>query len=334
MVAGDGMSPGGEKSGTVGLGLNKAAVAIVREMILHAEQLGLAVTVLENGATIVDAGVVAPGSMKGGLRFAEACLGGLGTVALTHVEIGDLWLPAVTVVADQPAISCLGSQYAGWQVSDEGFFAMGSGPGRALARREELFKTLGYVETADEAVLLLEGNTVPGTAVAANVAQKCGVSPDKLYLVIARTASLTGSVQIAARVVETGMHKLHTLGFDVGSVMSGTGTCPLAPIAKSDTRAIGRTNDCVLYGGRAFFTVRTDDAAIRAVIEQVPSSSSADYGTPFYDLFLRYNKDFYRIDPHLFSPAEVFINNVESGTTFHAGTLNASILRASLLPEV
>ena len=207
---------GGAMDGQIGLGLNMAAAAIVRGMIAQAERLGLAVTALENGTTVVDAGVVAPGSLQGGLRFAEACLGGLGAVTLTHVEIDDLWLPAVTVAADQPAISCLGSQYAGWQVADEGFFAMGSGPARALARREELFTALGYVETADQAVLLLEGSTVPGTAIAANVAQKCGVRPDQLYLVIARTASLAGSVQIAARVVETGMHKLHTLGFDVG----------------------------------------------------------------------------------------------------------------------
>jgi methenyltetrahydromethanopterin cyclohydrolase len=324
--------------GVTDLGLNDAAVRIVRSMMEQAARLGLAVTTLGNGATVVDAGALVPGSLQGGLAFAEACLGGLGRVALTHVEFGDLWLPAVTVAADRPAVSCLGSQYAGWQIkAPEGappFFAMGSGPARALARREEIFEDIGYAETATSAVLLLEGNALPGDAVAADVAAKCGVSPDQLYVVIARTASLAGSVQISARVVETGMHKLHALGYDVGTVIAGTGTCPLAPIARSDTRAIGRTNDCVLYGGRAFFTVAADDAAIAAVIEQVPSSASKDYGTPFYDLFKRYDNDFYKIDPHLFSPAEVFINNVTSGTTFHAGRPNPDVLRASLLPPV
>jgi len=318
---------------TGGLELNRAAAEIVRGMAASAGRLGVRVTTLANGATVVDAGVATPGGLQAGLRFAEACLGGLGTVALTHQQVGDMWLPALDVVADQPAVSCLGSQYAGWQVKGDGFFAMGSGPARALARREDVFEAIGYAESADEAVLLLEGSALPTAEVAAGVAAKCGVTTERLYLVIARTASLTGSVQIAARVVETGMHKLHTLGYDVRQVVAGSGTCPLAPIAKNDMRAIGRTNDCVLYGGRAWYTVTGSDEAIKAVIEQMPSTASKDYGTPFYDLFKRYDGDFYKIDPHLFSPAEVFITNSATGNTYHAGRLNPEVLRASLITE-
>ena len=59
---------------------------------------------------------------------------------------------------------------------------------------------------------------------------------------------------------------------------------------------------------------------------------SRDYGTPFYDIFQRYNKDFYAIDPLLFSPAEVRLTSTESGRTFHAGQLNQDVLRASCYP--
>ena len=140
-----------------------------------------------------------------------------------------------------------------------------------------------------------------------------------------------GSVQVAARVVETGLHKMLEVGFDIGTVLSGFGTCPLAPIAQDDLRAIGRTNDAVLYGGRAWYTVRTEDTHIETFIEKLPSSASRDYGTPFFDLFQRYGGDFYKIDPLLFSPAEVYVNNQTSGRTFHVGELNLDMISKTLL---
>ena len=108
-------------------------------------------------------------------------------------------------------------------------------------------------------MLVLEGRTLPSDAVAEGVAAKAGVKPDGLTFAIAPTASIAGGVQIVARVIETGLHKMETLGFDVTQVVSGIGTAPLPPIAKSDTRAIGRTNDCVLYGGQARYMIRTSD---------------------------------------------------------------------------
>jgi methenyltetrahydromethanopterin cyclohydrolase len=175
-------------------------------------------------------------------------------------------------------------------------------------------------------VLALESRKLPSEQVAEWVAKKCRVSTDQLYLLVAPTASLVGSVQIAARVVETGLHKMHVIGFDLYSVLSGFGICPLAPVAAEDLRAIGRTNDAVLYGGRAWYTVRGDDAQIEEWVVKLPSSASKDYGTPFYELFQRYQGDFYKIDPSLFSPAEVFLNNVVTGRSFHAGRVNLDII--------
>jgi methenyltetrahydromethanopterin cyclohydrolase len=122
---------------------------------------------------------------------------------------------------------------------------------------------------------------------------------------------------------------MDTLGFDVRKVVSAIGIAPLPPVAKSDMRAIGRTNDCVLYGAQARYTARADDDELASLIERLPSSSSADYGTPFYDIFKRYDNDFYKIDPLLFSPAAVWLTSVTSGHTFHAGRVNADVLRAS-----
>jgi methenyltetrahydromethanopterin cyclohydrolase len=179
-------------------------------------------------------------------------------------------------------------------------------------------------------VLVLEGRTLPTDEVAAWVAARAGVAGSAIMFAVAPTASVAGGVQIVARVLDTGLHKMDALGFDVTRVMSAMGTAPLSPIAQSDLRAVGRTNDCILYGGQARFLVDADDGELAALAERLPASASADYGTPFYDIFKRYDNDFYKIDPMLFSPAEVWLTSATSGRTFHGGHLDADVLRASL----
>jgi methenyltetrahydromethanopterin cyclohydrolase len=224
----------------------------------------------------------------------------------------------------------MAAQYAGWAIKREKYFAMGSGPARALAVVEKLYEKLAYRDSADVAVIVLEGRQLPTDEVANYIAGKCGINPTNLMVLIAPTASVAGSIQISARVVETGLHKMVELGFDVRQIVSGYGTAPIATVDKDDLHAIGRTNDCILYSGQVYYTVRADDAALATLVERIPSSASSDYGQPFYRLFKQYG-DFYKIDPLLFSPAQVTINNLTSGKIYRAGRLNADVLGASLL---
>jgi methenyltetrahydromethanopterin cyclohydrolase len=320
--------------GMTDLGMNQRAVELADAMVDEAALLRVRSKTLRNGARVIDAGIESDGGYGAGLALSEICMGGLGDVACTTARIGGEEWPAVLVTTDHPAVSCMASQYAGWAISVDKFFAMGSGPLRAHARVEkELFEKLAYRETASAGVLVLEGRTEPTEAVAAWVAEKAGLEPSRITFVIAPTASLAGGVQISARILETGLHKMETLGFDVRRVVSGYGVAPIPPVAKNDLRAIGRTNDCILYGGQARYTVRASDDELAALAPKVPASASRDYGTPFYEIFQRYEGDFYKIDPLLFSPAEVWLTSVESGRTFHAGRLNAEILEASLHPK-
>jgi len=313
------------------LGMNDRAYALANKYIARADELRIAVQTLANGARVLDAGVNVPGGFGAGRALAQLCMGGLGHVEFTSLTIGgDSW-PGVNVWTDHPAESCMASQYAGWAINPDGFFAMGSGPLRAKARVEkELFSKVPYAEAATRGVLVLEGRTLPTEAVAAWVAGKAGLAADGLIFAVAPTASLAGGVQIVARVLETGLHKMETLGFEVTRVVSAMGTAPLPTPAKSDMRGIGRTNDCILYGGQARYVVRADDAELADLATRLPACASADYGTPFYDIFKRYDNDFYKIDPMLFSPAEVWLTSAASGRTFHAGRLDPDVLRRSL----
>lgn len=308
------------------ISVNQGASKIVDEMLLRREELGIGVLELENGAVVIDAGIKMLGSLAAGKLFSEACLGGLGSVGFSMDE-----RLMVHVSVNQPAISCMASQFAGWAIKVEDYFAMGSGPARALAKVEKkLFEDLKYEDSYEKAVIVLETRKMPNEKVADFIAGKCGVDPSGLHMLVAPTASLVGSVQISARIVETGMHKLHELGFDIHKAVSGSGSAPIAPVAKNDLEAMGKTNDCVLYGGRTIYFVDADDSEVEKIINEVPSIASRDYGLPFLELFLKYEKDFFKIDPKLFSPAEVSVNNVRTGKFFHAGMVNEGMLEKSL----
>ena len=159
------------------LGMNERAWALVDAAAARARELRIDVQTLPGGARVVDAGVHAPGGLGAGRLLAELCMGGLGHIDFVPLTIGDEPLQGVQVWTDHPAEACMASQYAGWAIDPEGFFAMGSGPLRAKARVEkELFGKLGYVEEAARGVLVLEGRTLPGDEVAAWVGGK--VRPD------------------------------------------------------------------------------------------------------------------------------------------------------------
>jgi methenyltetrahydromethanopterin cyclohydrolase len=311
------------------LSLNARARALADRLADDADALRIAVRTLLGGTRAIDCGSEVPGGLEAGRRFAEITMGGLGSVAFTPVVVADRSMPGLTVVTDHPALACLGAQYAGWQIKRDDYFAMASGPGRALIRAEDLYDDLDADEQASTAVLCLETRDEPPEAVAAHVAERAGVEPGELTLLYAPTASIAGGVQVAARVVETALHKLHELDFDVRRVASGFGTCPLPPVAKDDGAAIGRTNDAVLYGGQVELTVDAPDEELEAIVERVPSSASEDHGEPFGAVLKRADWDFYKIDPLLFSPAEVRLVSVGSGRSFHAGRVEPDVLERS-----
>ncbi len=113
--------------------LNALAADIADGMEENAGVLRVRVQRLGNGARVIDAGVETPGGLDAGLALSEICMGGLGTVTYTPVSLGSEAWPGLTVWTDHPAVSCMASQYAGWAISVDKFFAMGSGPLRAHA---------------------------------------------------------------------------------------------------------------------------------------------------------------------------------------------------------
>ena len=310
------------------LSMNERAGALVDAMVADAGALGIEVRTLDSGARLVDCGVRARGGLQAGIVFAAACMGGLGRVDPVPVVVERAW-PGVGVSVDDPAAACLAAQYAGWKLENGDFFAMASGPGRALARAEDLFDELAWREQADRAVLCLETRQDPPREIVDKVAERCGVEASAVTFLIAPTASVCGSVQISARVVETALHKLHELGVDPARVRQGWGCCPIAPVAKNDPAAIGRTNDAVLYGGTVHLWLEGTDDEVADLAQRLPSAASDAFGTPFGELLEAADWNFYDIDPMLFSPAAATLTSTESGRAHHGGELAPEVLERS-----
>ena len=311
------------------LSMNERAGALVDALAADADALGIEIRTLQDGARVIDCGAQARGGLAAGLGFAAACMGGLGRIDAVPVTVGDRTWPGVGVAVDDPATACLAAQYAGWKLEHEKFFAMASGPGRALARAEDLFGELSWREQAGRAVLCLETRQDPPAEVVAKVSERCSVAPSAVTFLIAPTASICGSAQISARVVETALHKLHQLGVDPARVRQGWGCCPLAPVAADDPAAIGRTNDAVLYGGTVHLWLEASDEEAADLARRLPSSTSEAFGTPFGELLAAADWKFYDIDPMLFSPAAVTLTSTESGRAHHGGGLAADVVERS-----
>ena len=167
-------------SGVAGFGLNERAWRWRNTRSRASAELRIAAHTLTNGARVLDLGVDVEGGLAAGQLLAELCMGGLGHVDFVPLPIdGESW-PGVQVWTDHPAVACMASQYAGWAMTPEGYFAMGSGPLRARARVErELFEKLGYAEDAARGVLVLETRTLPTAEVAAWVAGRRDCRPTR-----------------------------------------------------------------------------------------------------------------------------------------------------------
>jgi methenyltetrahydromethanopterin cyclohydrolase len=309
--------------------LNRNAQRIADGMIEDADRLGISHSRGSLGEHLIDAGAEQRGGIEAGLRIVEICIGGLGNVSAALN--GGKWPYSIDVRSSQPVLACLGSQYAGWNLSFEKYFAMGSGPVRALARVEPLFDEIAYREPeAATSVVILEASTPPPAAIVEKVSKATGLAPDRLTFIYAPTQSLTGSVQIVGRVLEVALHKAHDLKFPLDNIVDGAGRAPIPAPHPDFLRAMGRTNDAIIYGGTVQLFVKGSAQAAQDLAEQLPSHTSRDHGQPFADIFKKFKGDFYAIDPRLFSPAEVIVTAIETGDTFRGGAIHNAMLEQSL----
>jgi methenyltetrahydromethanopterin cyclohydrolase len=312
------------------ISINKQVKPLVEHLIESHEKLNLSITESSGGAKIIDAGIKTTGCLEAGRIITEICMGGLGTVSLSMTNNTPNWPLSIHVHSTDPVLSCLGSQYAGWSLSfvqnDDNFSALGSGPCRALAGKEEIFEDIGYEDKFFSTVVVLEVDQNPPQEIIDKIVDDCGISEKNLTVILTPTRSLCGTTQVVGRVLEVGLHKVHELGFPIDKVVDGFGSAPLPPPAPDFLIGMGRTNDAILYGGLVHLYVDTPNDDAEELAKRLPSSTSSDYGRPFSEVFKEYKYDFYKIDKMLFSPAKVIVSSLKTGKSFTGGKIDLSLM--------
>jgi methenyltetrahydromethanopterin cyclohydrolase len=315
------------------ISVNAQATRLVESMVANAAALRINVTRGPLGERLIDAGSHCLGGVAAGVCMAEICMGGLGHVVLVPDTSTPNWPWTLVIRSSHPVIACLGSQYAGWNLAhkEEGvdFYALGSGPARALARTEELFEHIAYADSCDSGTLVLESEHAPPPAVVEKVAKACGLTPQQLTFIYAPTQSLAGGTQVVARSLEVALHKTHELGFPLDRIVDGMAAAPLSPPHPDFVVAMGRTNDAIIYGGHVQLYVKGDAADAKSLAERLPSTTSHHHGRSFAEIFKSVNFDFYAMDKALFSPAKVIVTAIDHGVSFQAGALHLELIQAS-----
>tara|TARA_Y100000389_G_scaffold105276_1_gene102172 strand:+ start:6182 stop:7150 length:969 start_codon:yes stop_codon:yes gene_type:complete len=312
------------------ISINKQVKPLVEKLIECHEMLNLSISESEGGAKIIDAGIKSRGCLEAGRIITEICMGGLGSVSLSMTNNVPNWPLSIHVHSTEPVLSCLGSQYAGWSLSfvqnDDNFSALGSGPCRALAGKEEIFKDIGYEDKFFSTVVILEVDQNPPQQIIDKIVDDCNISEKNLTVILTPTRSLCGTTQVVGRVLEVGLHKVHELGFPIDKVVDGFGSAPLPPPAPDFLIGMGRTNDAILYGGFVQLYVDTPNDDAEELAKRLPSCTSNDYGKPFSDVFKEYKYDFYKIDKMLFSPAKVIVSSLQTGKSYTSGKIDLSLM--------
>ncbi len=315
------------------ISVNERGWKLAQKLCSDPQKYEISVKNNNQGVTLIDAGISVSGSLETGRLVTEICLGGYGKAAIAKTEYSeDLVLNSILVQTDYPAVSTLGSQFADWQIKEDDFFAIGSGPARALVRKnKQLFEEIGYKDDSDQTVLVLETSKEPPEKVIQQILSECKVQPDKLILILVPTTSIVGSTQVSGRIVETGLHKLLKLGLDPKLAAKAHGSAPIAPVHNKFAEAMGRTNDAILYMGQTYYEVKgMKDVELKQIVEKAPSSASSQYGRPFLQIFKEAKFDFYKVDPNLFAPAVVTVKNLETDTVLKAGKLNVEVFKCSI----
>jgi len=309
--------------------VNKYSNLLVNDLIKHREKLNLEISQGPLNCNIIDAGINISGSIEAGLKISEICLGGLGKVSILPSPKINISAYLISVYSSKPVLACLGSQYAGWSLSHESFFSLGSGPVRSIVQKEEIFKELNYRDKSTKSSVVLEVDKFPPEEIVKKVSTDSNVQPENLTFIVTPTTSICGNIQVVARVLEVAIHKIHELKFPLERVIHGIGYAPLPPLAKDFITGMGRTNDAIIYGGVVQLIIDGPEDDLVELSKSLPSSSSSDYGKPFKEIFKKYNHDFYKIDGSLFSPALIIVNSKNSGKTYIGGKINEKLITKS-----
>lgn len=314
--------------------VNDQAVQILEQQVLpNAGRYQIAVHTMKNGGTLVDMGVHAKGGWLAGKAFAETCLGGMGTLTYKTMMVNGFVVPVAAVHVDRPHLSELSAHAASFYVQWKGKRVSLSGPFRAIKAEDVFARVVEYQDAdAPKAVAHFQTDTMPDEELFELIAQDIGREPKDIYLIAARTGTLTGTIQVSARNVEQVVPSLVDRGFDVTKIVQACGYAPILSVVDDERTAYGRVNDGLIYGQETNLYVDCEDEEIESILHVLPFSKNADvYGTPFLDLFSSCDNQWSKVPRDWDAPSKINFYNMRTNRSFVAGRIHYGVLEDSLL---
>jgi len=287
---------------------------------------------LESGALVIDMGINVPGSWEAGRLFTLVTLGAQGEVTFGTMQVGDHEIPSVNVYLARPHEAALSAQFSAWKVAPSGEYNLpgfASGPARAISYDDSIARMWPYRDKYEKTVLAVQTAELPGEELVADVVAKCGVKPENVYLLAAKTGSLVGGIQIAARMAEVSLWGLGFFGFPLEKVLSFSGSGAVPPVISDELIAMDRVNSSTLYGSVARYVVDCDDDEIHAVIPRLACANTAHYGKTFAELYDAADRDIFKMDLDVHKVSVIEITNLRTGRTFKQGNICPEMLLKS-----
>jgi methenyltetrahydromethanopterin cyclohydrolase len=182
---------------------------------------------------------------------------------------------------------------------------------------------------------MIQTDQIPDEALTQMIAEQAGIPADKLYVIVAKTASIVGSVQVPARNVEQTLPSLYDHGFEVRNIVQAYGISPIVAIVSDEDEAYGRVNDCLLYGQETTLWVDCSDQEIESVLPVLTFDKNKDiYGMPFKELFRQCGRSWANVPRDWDAPCKVNFHNIRTGHSFSIGTINENVLLNDFKGEV
>ncbi len=315
------------------LSVNAEAMKIVRKILESPEALGVEVSRLPCGSTLIDMGQRARGSWQAGRYFTLVTVGGLGDLSFESFQLGAARLLAVRLMVDRPLEACMGCQVAGWRLVDEPDAPILAGPARTLNNPPDYHVRLsGYRDHAHEGVVTVQMSRPVTDDMALVMAKACDLAQENLFIMASRHACLVSTIQVPARGIETAMHRLALEGFDLGRIQQAFCTGPIPPLVDDELSSMGRINDALYYGGEVSLYVDAADEILEPLVPTVVSEVSPLARRSFAELYRDAGYDFHAIPLDAHTPAVLHMTNVKSGRTFSAGRFDYEVLQRSFFP--
>lgn len=295
-------------------------------------ELGCSETILPSGAVVIDMGIHMPGSWEAGRLFTLVTLGGLGEVSFGTMTVAGRFIPSVNVALGRPHEASLSSQFSAWKVAAAGEYGLpgfASGPARAISYDDAIAQMWPYRETAEKTALAVQTAELPGDELALEIAEKCSVKPENVYILAAKTGSLVGCIQVAARIPEVSLWGLGFFGFPIEKILTFCGAGAVPPVCSDELIAMDRVNTSTLYGSVARYIADCEDAEIEAVLPHMSCALSKHYGRTFADIYEEADRDIFKMDLDVHKVAVFEITNLKSGKTYKVGKFNEDLLLKS-----